>query len=823
MNRQAAIARSSPRSIAPLACEPVGAPPATAAAPSRAACTGHFVQFYEQDDFLVAAIADWFAAGIEQGEACIVVATGEHRAALAGLLFERGLDVAALRDSRQLVEVDAHEALARFTIDEHPDEALFRQLFGGVIGAAAARFPKVRAFGEMVALLAHQGLIIEADRLEGFWNRLAEQHQFALFCAYPIGLFGGETNGRYFHDICNRHQNVIPAESYLTAADEAQRYRVVSELQQKALALTEESARRRQEQQRVRQRDERRRLLEDLSKDAICVARDARILAVNGRFLEMFGATHEWQVVGRDVMDFVHPDFHVVVRERMRALRSGHGDLPAIEQRMLGVDGQVIEASVTAASFDEDGETSIHVVLHDIGERRAALAREQQLAEVDGITGLPNRTRFKCLLAAALDAARATGQEVALLHVDLDRFKLVNDTLGDDAGDEVLRQAAARMTRTLREGAMLARVSSDEFTLLATGEDGVREGRKLAASLIAAFHEPFDVAGRPVFSTPSIGVAVFPHDGGEPTELLRAADLALHRSKQGGGNSLGFYTPSMAVESRKRLDLENRLHRALEQDEFRLCYQPIYDIDSGRIVGVEALLRWLPTDGPALPPSEFIPVAEETGLIQPIGDWVLRTACAQVREWQQSNPALADLRLSVNVSPRQLRDLDPRGSVQRFLDESGLAASQLTLELTESTFLKDFDLANRNLRQLRTMGVRLSIDDFGTGYSCLSYLRRLPIDELKIDRSFVHGLERKRGDVALVTAILAMAEALGLAVVAEGVQNFEQLEMLRQRGCKSVQGYGLGRPMMADEAFTFLAARLTAPAQAFTPEAFLPA
>ncbi len=822
MTRRATHRRTIPRSQAPLACEPVGEGGDARPAPASRGCTGHFVQFYEQDSFLVGAIGDWCAEGFAQGEACIVVATAEHRAALADALFARGHDVSVLRDSGQLVEVDAHDALDRFTVDERPDEASFRALFGGVIDNAAARFPKVRAFGEMVALLTHQGLIVEADRLEGYWNRLAERHRFSLFCAYPIALFGTEANGRYFRDICDRHERVIPAESYLGLPDEAARQRAVSELQQKAQALVEESARRMQEQARVRQRDERLRLLEDLSQDAICVARDGRILEVNARFLEMFGASHDWQVVGRDTMDFVHPDYREIVRERTRALRSGHGDLPPIEQRMLGLDGRVIDASVTAASFDDDGATSIHVVLHDVGERRAALEREQRLSQVDPTTGLPNRAEFQRQLADAVEAARVAGQQLALLHVDLDRFKLVNDTLGHEAGDEVLRQAAARMTRHVREGTALARISSDEFTLLVSGDDGMREGRRLAAALVAAFHEPFDVFGRPVFSTPSIGVAVFPGDGSEPAQLLRAADLALHQAKQGGGNSVGFYTAAMAADSSARLDLENRLHRALEQDEFRLCYQPIYDIDSGRVVSVEALLRWHPIDGPALPPADFIPVAEETGLIQPIGDWVLRNACVQVRAWQLAHPALAGLRLSVNVSPRQLRDLDPRGSVQRFLDESGLRASDLTLELTESTFLKDFDLATRNLRQLRAMGVRLSIDDFGTGYSCLSYLRRLPIDELKIDRSFVRDLGRDPNNAALVAAILAMAAALGLTVVAEGVESFAQLEMLRERGCKSVQGYGLGRPMAPDDALPFLAARASVAAQGFTPGAFLP-
>jgi diguanylate cyclase (GGDEF)-like protein len=490
--------------------------------------------------------------------------------------------------------------------------------------------------------------------------------------------------------------------------------------------------------------------------------------------------------------------------------------VPPQRLQLVRLDGRQVEAMVTAASYDDDGETAIQVLLRDT--RRAA--RDGATAHVDETTGLPDRGGFSAALAVALQAAEAEGRQVAVLHVDLDRFNLVNDTLGHEIGDEILRQASARLRRAVRGSNVLARFGGDEFLLFAAGDDAEREGRRVAASIIAAFHEPFAAAERMIFSSPSIGVSLYPRDGANPCALLRAADLALHVSKQSGGNVAAFYQPSLAADSLARLDLENRLHRALDQDELRLCYQPIYDIASGRIVAVEALLRWFPTDGPAMMPAEFIPVAEETGLIKPIGDWVLRTACTQVREWQRRHPGLAALRVHVNVSPRQLRDMDTRGSVRRFLEESGLSASSLTLELTESTFLKDFEPTLRNLEQLREMGVRLSIDDFGTGYSCLDYLRRLPIDELKIDRSFVHDLVRDPSNAALVSAILAMARALGLSVVAEGVESWEQLEALRDKGCRRVQGYGLGRPMFADDAAAWLEARAAAPAAGFTAAAF---
>ena len=389
--------------------------------------------------------------------------------------------------------------------------------------------------------------------------------------------------------------------------------------------------------------------------------------------------------------------------------------------------------------------------------------------------------------------------------------------------DALLREASHRLKRALRDGPCLARCGGDEFIVHVRAEDAEREARRLAALIVAAFHEPFAISARSVFVSPSIGMSLFPAHGAEARELMRCADLALHAAKRAGGNTAVVYDPRMAEDLASRLDIESRLRRALDQDEFRLCYQPIYDIVTGRIVAVEALLRWLPEDGPVMMPADFIPIAEETGLIQPIGDWVLRAACQQVRRWQTELPGCAELRLNVNVSPRQLRDLDPRGSVQRFLEESGLPAASLTLELTESTFLKDLEPTLRNLDQLRSMGVRLSIDDFGTGYSCLAYLRRLPIDELKIDRSFVHELVRSPEDAALISAILAMAQALGLEVIAEGIESWGQLEMLREKGCRRVQGYRLGRPMFADDAGEFLAARARPAARGFKATDLLPA
>ncbi|MCU0760076.1 MAG: EAL domain-containing protein [Steroidobacteraceae bacterium] len=793
------------------------------AAALRCACDSHFVQFYEDERFLVETVADWFTEGLRRGAACVAIAIPERLLAIDEALLGRGLDPIELRGSARLRTRDAHDVLDAFTDEQGPDEGRFEAIAEELLRELAAGFPEVLVFGETTALLVRRGLVDQADRVEGFWKRLRARLPFTLYCAYPMVQFAGEANGRFLRDVCDQHAAVIPGESYLGLEDEAARNRYVTGLQQKALALAAETERRKQEQARVRQREERLRLLTELSQDAAWVDRGGRIVEANPRCLEMLGARHEWQVIGRSPLDFIHPDCHEAVRQRIESMLDGLGDVPPCEERLVRLDGRELDVVVSAASFECDGEIAIQVVIRDTSERRAALAAEARAAELartDAITGLPNRAGFREALSGALAEAGAAGMQLAVLQVDLDRLQLVNDTLGHDAGDEVLRQAARRMARALRDAGSLARAGGDDFLLLAQAPDGEREGRRMAAALAAAFHEPFQIAGRSIFSTPSIGVAVFPRDGSDPAALLRSADLALHAAKRTGGNTAAFYVPSLAADSIARLDLENRLHRALEQDEFRLCYQPVYDVASGQVLGMEALLRWFPREGTAMMPADFIPVAEETGLIQPIGDWVLRTACAQVREWQSRHPALAGLRLAVNVSPRQLRDMDPRASVRRFLEESGLEPTRLTLELTESTFLKDLEPTLRNLDLLRALGVRLSIDDFGTGYSCLAYLRRLPIDEIKIDRSFVHELVRSPNDSALVSAILAMAQALKLDVVAEGVESWDQLEILRSKGCRSVQGYGLGRPMFAEEAALFLQARAARAAGGITAGSF---
>jgi diguanylate cyclase (GGDEF)-like protein len=439
------------------------------------------------------------------------------------------------------------------------------------------------------------------------------------------------------------------------------------------------------------------------------------------------------------------------------------------------------------------------------------LDQVRTLAYYDSLTGLRNRTSYKGCLGEALAAAQRERRHVAAFFIDLDGFGRINDSLGHDLGDELLRQVAGRLRHCCTAGddpgftgrAEVARVGGDEFTLvlpsLAEPDDAVA----LARRVLATFAPHFTLGTHEVFVTPSIGIAVSPGDGEDGETLLAHADAAMYEAKSQGGNGYQLYSRSMQTSALQRLTLENDLRRALERDELLLHYQPIVDAASGAIVGAEALVRWKhPTLG-LLMPGEFIAVAEENGLIVPLGDWVLRTACAQNRSWQRAG--LPPIRVVVNLSGRQLRQGTLTAAVRAALDASGLEPRWLGLELTESMLMERQHEAVAALQALRAMGLRLSIDDFGTGYSSLSYLKHFPVDTLKIDRCFVRDLTTVPDDAAITSAIIAMAHALDLRVVAEGVESEEHLTFLRSQGCDEVQGHLLGRPVAAERFAEWLA------------------
>jgi diguanylate cyclase (GGDEF)-like protein len=435
-----------------------------------------------------------------------------------------------------------------------------------------------------------------------------------------------------------------------------------------------------------------------------------------------------------------------------------------------------------------------------LSERTAEVNR---LANYDTLTGLPNRTLFEDRLEQAVAVAQRSGELLAVLFTSLDQFKKVNDTLGHACGDQLMKQLAARLHGCVAEGDTLARFGEDEFAVILNNVKGVKDVIEIIGSMCASMQPPFVLDGSKIFATASVGVSLFPDDSRESHSLLNNAVSALYRARNSGGDQHCFYTEDMNAKASKQFALETSLRRALDNQEFVLHYQPRLAVDSLQITGVEALVRWQHPQLGMVPPAEFIPLAEESGLVLPLGEWVLRTACRQNRAWQdQGFPAI---RMGVNVAAQQLRQAGLAASVQQILRETELAPEWLDLELTESSIMSNAQGAIDELTTLKQSGVTISIDDFGTGFSSLSYLKRLPLDALKIDQSFVRDVTTDPDDAALVMAIVTLAHNLRLHVVAEGVENEEQLRFLHLLRCDEVQGYLFSRPVTAAELPALLA------------------
>ena len=453
---------------------------------------------------------------------------------------------------------------------------------------------------------------------------------------------------------------------------------------------------------------------------------------------------------------------------------------------------------------------TVLAIVRDITDRKNSESRIFNLAYFDELTALPNRQLFGQSLVRTIEKAERDEQEFAVLFVDLDRFKRINDTLGHSVGDELLKEVARRLEKCIRAtdsisriesmhdgGIQLARLGGDEFVIKLYGIESEDSVSAVAGRIISVLTPPFNCEGHQFVVTPSIGIAMYPQDGTTAEELLMNADSAMYRAKFAGRNNYQFYSETMRTKSLHRIDLENEIRKALETDQFELHYQPKADAETWSLVGAEALLRWHHPERGNISPVEFIPIAEETGLIVPIGQWVLKQACKQAKTWTEF--PFGDIAVSVNISSHQFQSDSLIDDVLGAALSAGIEPTLLELEITESVLLHDADNTLVALNTLKRAGIALSVDDFGTGYSSLSYLKRFPIDTLKIDRSFVKDLHTDKDDAAICAAILAMAQQLGLNVVAEGVETKEQLEFLRHHGCNQIQGFLCSKPLSANQ------------------------
>ncbi len=472
------------------------------------------------------------------------------------------------------------------------------------------------------------------------------------------------------------------------------------------------------------------------------------------------------------------------------------------ETTYLSKRGLKIPVEVSARVFILRRRKVILSIARDVTERKQAEEKINFLAYYDALTNLPNRTLFENRLSHALALVQRGEKMLAVIFLDLNSFKTIDETLGYAAGDQLLQLVAERLTGCVRKADTLARFGGDEFALLAQ-ISRAEEASRIAQKMLEAFSSQFSVAGQELYITASMGIALYPFDGENIEALLKNAQSALERAKAHGRNNYQFYTADMHARALERLTLENGLRRALDRNEFVLYYQPQVDLDSGEIVGVEALLRWLHPERGLVLPGEFIPLAEDAGLIVPIGKRTLRAACAQNKAWQNAGLTSIWIPVSVNLSPRQFREVDLVEMIDEALEETGLDASHLELELTESSIMDNAEHAIDTLHKLKEMGIRISIDDFGTGYSSLSNLKRLPIDKLKIPPSFVSDVTTDSDTAAIVMTIITLAHKLRLKVVAEGVETEKQLSFLRSVGCDQIQGNLFSSPMPG-EAFRLL-------------------
>jgi diguanylate cyclase (GGDEF)-like protein/PAS domain S-box-containing protein len=539
--------------------------------------------------------------------------------------------------------------------------------------------------------------------------------------------------------------------------------------------------------------EDRYRSLVEMSPDIIAVYSRGQIDYINEAGCKLYGASNSQQLIGKPISKLIPPAILKQLKKRELSLGDHQEEKMTYEFQAVRLDGKRIDVEMTTMPIFYEGRVARQIVGRDISQRKKAERTIQYMAYYDALTGLPNRNMFKKKLNETLN--RQNNQKVAVLFLDLDRFKIINDTKGHTIGDLVLKVVAKRLRKAVQNDGMVSRQGGDEFLILLEDIDQEKVV-KVAERILDEFSTPIEVNHQEFFVTPSIGISIYPVDGEDEEKLIKHADTAMYLAKERGKNTFQFYTSNLQGLASRKMEIENGLRKALEQEHLTLHYQPQVELETGKIVGVEALIRWQHPIHGMIPPSEFIPLAEETGLIVLLGKWVLRKACEQNKRWQ--NLGLHPIPIAINISVRQLQDDDFIELVTKVLNETGLDPRYLELEITES-IMQNIERSTCILNQLKELGVKISIDDFGTGYSSLSYLKHLPIDGIKIDKLFIDDITHQSNQGAMVKTIIDMGHHLKFNVIAEGIEKQEQVSFLKQHACKIGQGYYFSKPIPAEQ------------------------
>ncbi|WP_018293454.1 putative bifunctional diguanylate cyclase/phosphodiesterase [Mariprofundus ferrooxydans] len=540
----------------------------------------------------------------------------------------------------------------------------------------------------------------------------------------------------------------------------------------------------------------------DTANDAFITIDPAGTISDWNPMAEMIFGWPEDLAIGKNMMDLImnQAPRNALIDDIQEFINTGSAPFTQgqIVITALHRDGHEFPAEMSISPQAVGASFIFNIFVRDISQRKADEEKLETLATRDELTGLINRFSYNHLLKKEVALAKRHMESLAVLFLDLDGFKNINDSLGHDVGDQLLRETADRLSACIRESDTVARIGGDEFLIIMPGIKDVHDPRFLCERILNMIGQPYHIGNQECFVGASIGISLYPLDGDNVESLVKNADTAMYQAKDSGRNAYKFFTPAMGEEAFKRMEMERALRYAIEKNQFKLLYQPQVELSSGRILGVEALLRWTHPEWGPISPSVFISLIENTNLILPIGEWVLDEACKQNKAWQALHPGFP-LRMAVNFAARQFAQADLVETVAKSLQKSGLAAEFLELEITEGSAMNDIEVNIRKMQALKELGVSIAIDDFGTGFSSLAYLKRFPIDILKIDKSFLDEIQHGKKDAAIVATISEMAHSLGMEVIAEGVETKYQLEFLRGHGCDMIQGYLFSRPVPPEQ------------------------